>query len=385
MKSWERIIGTKAEKMIYDDIIIGGGFYGLYSAWFLSSLGRSVAIVESNEYLMARASYSNQARVHNGYHYPRSMLTATRSRINYPVFTSEFSEAVSDKFSKVYAVAHNSSKISSSHFFGSMKRVGAKITEADSNIKKKFNKDLIEDVFLVEECAFDSVIIKEIMISRLIKNNVHISLNSIANKVRQINRTSLVTTVAKASGEFELISENVYSCLYSQTNELLFRSGLKKIPLKNEIAEIVLITPPNEIADMGITVVDGPFFSTMPFPSQKCHSLSHVRYTPHGCWFDQDVDMKQPYQVLCDFEKKTNYPYMIKDSARFLPCLNKSKYLKSLWEVKTILPRSESDDSRPILFRASYGIPKFNVIMGGKIDNVYDVISKIKTILEEGA
>ena len=56
------------------------------------------------------------------------------------------------------------------------------------------------------------------------------------------------------------------------------------------------------------------------------------------------------------------------------------QYVDSLWEVKTVLPASEIDDSRPILFKTNFCIPNYHCIMGGKIDNVYDVIEAIKAM-----
>ena len=62
-------------------IVIGGGFYGLRTAQYLvEELGqKDVLVLEKEPSVMARASYNNQARVHNGYHYPRSVLTAMGS------------------------------------------------------------------------------------------------------------------------------------------------------------------------------------------------------------------------------------------------------------------------------------------------------------------
>ena len=56
--------------------IAGGGFFGLYLAEQLALKGCKVTVYEKSQELMSRASYVNQARVHNGYHYPRSILTA---------------------------------------------------------------------------------------------------------------------------------------------------------------------------------------------------------------------------------------------------------------------------------------------------------------------
>jgi glycine/D-amino acid oxidase-like deaminating enzyme len=64
--------------------VIGGGFYGLYLAEYLAARVGRVLLFEREPGLMRRASYANQARVHNGYHYPRSVLTALRSREVHP-------------------------------------------------------------------------------------------------------------------------------------------------------------------------------------------------------------------------------------------------------------------------------------------------------------
>ena len=68
------------------------------------------------------------------------------------------------------------------------------------------------------------------------------------------------------------------------------------------------------------------------------------------------------------------------DAQRYIPILGDVNYKESLWEVKTILPRSETDDSRPILFKANYGLPGLHCVMGWKIDNVYDVIQTISDL-----
>jgi hypothetical protein len=113
----------------------------------------------------------------------------------------------------------------------------------------------------------------------------------------------------------------------------------------------------------------------MPFPAQGLHSLSHVRYTPHGEWFDQPfAQYRDAYAYFEANPRRSNYLRMIKDAARYLPCLADCRYEESIWEVKTVLPLSEKDDSRPILFVADHGLPGMDSIMGGKIDNIFDMI-----------
>ena len=80
--------------MQLDSIVIGGGFYGARLALALRAEGESVLLLEREPTLLGRASLVNQARVHNGYHYPRSILTSVRSRQNYDRFREEYAESI---------------------------------------------------------------------------------------------------------------------------------------------------------------------------------------------------------------------------------------------------------------------------------------------------
>ena len=79
-----------------DAVIIGGGFYGSAIAIYLAKTRglRRLILLEREPELLIRASYNNQARVHNGYHYPRSFTTAFRSRVNLPRFVRDWPQVV---------------------------------------------------------------------------------------------------------------------------------------------------------------------------------------------------------------------------------------------------------------------------------------------------
>ncbi|MEI8635116.1 FAD-dependent oxidoreductase [Vibrio sp. PP-XX7] len=53
-----------------DITIIGGGIFGPYIAEYFAKLNKKVLLIEKESDAMQRASYANQARVHQGYHYP---------------------------------------------------------------------------------------------------------------------------------------------------------------------------------------------------------------------------------------------------------------------------------------------------------------------------
>src|SRR5689334_16069220 len=82
----EHLPSSGSASTTYDAVVVGGGFYGARLALLLRRRGERVLLVEREATLLARASIRNQARVHNGYHYPRSVLTSMRSRVNYRRF-----------------------------------------------------------------------------------------------------------------------------------------------------------------------------------------------------------------------------------------------------------------------------------------------------------
>jgi hypothetical protein len=113
----------------------------------------------------------------------------------------------------------------------------------------------------------------------------------------------------------------------------------------------------------------------MPFPARGLHTLSHVRYTPHLHWSDtKGID---PYQRLTDYKKATRVDRMVRDVGRYMPAVLEAKYVESLLEVKTILVKNEGDDGRPILFEKHSELPGCYSVLGGKIDNIYDVLEKL--------
>lgn len=363
-------------------IVIGGGFFGLYLSWFLANFGFKVLLFEAESDYMCHASLNNQARVHQGYHYPRSVLTALRSRETFDRFVKEFPESVYQDFDKYYLIGRHLGKVNSSQFLNFFKRIGCPITRADGYIFDLINENYISDCFLTKEFAFDAISLKNKLLSRLAGTEARLFLNHRALKVEENHGGELLLSVMDENNEVkQFSSKHIFNCTYAGLNLVNSTSHIPVIPLKHELTEMALVNVPEEISHMGITVMCGPFFSVMPFPAERgkngfpVHSFSHVRYTPHYEWHDEGGS--SGYSHLKD-KRNSAWEYMKKDASRYMPILEQCKYRRSLWEIKTVLPRSEADDSRPILAKFNYGLEGFHCIMGGKIDNVYDAIEAVK-------
>ncbi|WP_261640253.1 FAD-dependent oxidoreductase [Erwinia mallotivora] len=362
-------------------VIAGGGFFGLYIAEQLALKGCHVTLYEMAKSLMSRASYVNQARVHNGYHYPRSVLTALRSRISFPQFVNEFRDCVDSDFEKYYLISSHLGKVSAAQFRQFCGRIGAYCENAPAKVQRLVNPALIDAAFSTTEYAFNSHKLRDMMLERLQAARVNVVNEAAVKRVTQ-RGAGLAVTVARGNEEEEVYADHLFNCTYSRINYLLDASAIELIPFRHEMTEMCLVDVPDELKKMGFTVMCGPFFSVMPFPSTGCHSFSHVRYTPHYQWEDQTNapyhDAGQKYDTA---RRSTAWRYMIADAQRYIPLLGECQYKKSIWEVKTLLPRSDSDDSRPILFRANHGLQGLHCIMGGKIDNIYDALAEIERVI----
>jgi glycine/D-amino acid oxidase-like deaminating enzyme len=350
-----------------DAAIIGGGFFGAYFALKLARAGRQVLLFEAGDALMQRASRINQARVHHGYHYPRCTLTALRSRENYQRFVHDFSHGLNTKVEAYYSVATQNSKINAEQFYRFIQRIGAPIRPASRAVHSLFDPAKIEETFIVEEAVFDSEALRLELEKDLEEAGVQVFLQT---KVQRLDAGGLIET---NRGKFK--AKKVLICAYAFINEVLENSGLPQIDLRYELTEMALVQPPAALDGKAFTVMCGPFFSLMPYPTRKCYTLSHVRYTPHFTWTGVASLEDDPARK----ERKSQYTRMMRDVVRYFPIIQKCQILGSLFEIKTLLPKSDHNDGRPILVKPVEGRPDVVVVMGGKIDNVYDAWETLKS------
>lgn len=362
----------------FDVVIVGGGFYGCCLALFLRSVTDRILVIEQQDELLTRASRVNQARVHFGFHYPRSFVTALRSRDLSTSFVRDFKNAVVDDFQMLYAIARQLSKVSTARFLRMFQDMGAPISLANAADTALFNHDLVEGVFRCTEYAFDWTILRDDLKKRLDEYGITIANGETAKKV----------TMQGGFNNLHLESGRVITCqelfnvTYGGLNHLPIASGFAPLPLKYELAEVALVAPPAELTGLAVTIMDGPFFSLMPYPAEGLYSLTHVRYTPHRSWVDQP-GMNDVYHQANTIAGPTHWRHMMADARRYLPCVENITYHKSLFDVKTVLTRNERDDGRPILLHQHSAQPGFYSVMGGKIDNIYDLFDTLVQIIPD--
>ncbi|TNF69153.1 MAG: FAD-binding oxidoreductase [Gammaproteobacteria bacterium] len=365
--------------MKYDKIILGGGIFGLYAALKCIQKGQKVLILEHENAPFKRASWINQARVHNGYHYPRSYATALKSAYYFDRFVDEFDFAILKRFTKIYALANQFSYTNAEQF--SKFCHSASIPIAPITASKYFKKGSCDNAFETLEYAFDAKLIGEYLLSQLnASGKCDIYYKAVLDKINHSNQNWQLI-----SNHGHFTANYLINATYASLNQVLTLCGLETLNLKYELCEIALCNVSSNIKDIGITLMDGPFFSLMPFGKSGYHSLTSVMHTPHNvsiathpnfsCQNNAtDCRVSQLANCnLCAYKPSSAFAHMRQLVKRYLNDQITLTYHKSLYAVKAILQSSEVDDARPTLIKKSHTNPDMLSIFSGKINTIYDL------------
>ena len=366
----------------YDKIIIGGGLYGLYSALYCCRKGQKILVLECDEKPFSRATFINQARVHQGYHYPRSLSTALKTAEYYERFIKDFGFCINSEFDQIYATSVNYSWSDRKQFLEFCKAAGIPCEELCAG--NYFKSGMCDGVFRTRECTYDAMILKDYFLAELEKFGYAFEIRYGA-KIKTIQKDGKSFVIGLESGDsFE--SGFVLNAAYAGANQILDIAGFERFKIKYELCEIILCEVNDDLKDIGFTVMDGPFFSIMPFGKTGLHSLTSVTFTPHNTSFGDIsgfacVEKSQGHCTLerlgncnsCPARPESAWPYMAGLARKYMLDNYEFKYKQSLFSMKPILMSSEITDSRPTVIRTYSKEPSFVGVLSGKINTIYDL------------
>ncbi|RJG24956.1 FAD-dependent oxidoreductase [Paenibacillus thiaminolyticus] len=366
--------------MRFDYVIFGAGIYGLYAAHTLAKRDMKIAIVEYDSESIQRASYINQARVHNGYHYPRSVSTAEKSASYYERFVRDFSFAINDRFKKIYAISSNDSLTNAEQFLRFCEYVNIPAHEVSS--KTYFNPGTVEATFETVEYTYDAAIIRSWYKAQFEKKkNVQIFYNMKLDTVERVDDGYILSFM---NGVI-IHAPSVLNATYASTNQILEKFKFELFKTKYEICEVILMDVSENFKNIGVTVMDGPFFSIMPFGETGSHSLTSVGHTPHESCYDSlpsfscqaGNDFCTPNQLAncntCISRPQSAWNRMHQLSKKYLIPEIKVTFKESLFAVKALISASELDDSRPTIIKEFSKQPSFISVFSGKFNTIYDL------------
>jgi glycine/D-amino acid oxidase-like deaminating enzyme len=365
----------------YERIILGAGLYGLYAALFCAKRGERVLVLEHDASPFSRATYVNQARVHMGYHYPRSISTALKSHRYFDRFVEDFGFCIEQAFDQVYATSGCFSWTNAAQFQSFCKNAGIPCEEIPA--ARYFQPDACDGAFLTKEFTYDALLLKEHLLGE-ITGYPEIELVCSARNI-EIAAEDEAYLIRVDGGE-PAAAEFVLNATYASVNQVLGQMDFQPFKIKYELCEIILCEVDERLKRVGLTVMDGPFFSIMPFGKSGLHSLTAVTFTPHvashsalpsfACQSHPHANCT-PARLgncnECPARPASAWPYMSSLARKYLRSDYGFRYVKSLYSMKPILLKSEIDDSRPTVIRCSSENPTFISVLSGKINTVYDL------------
>ncbi len=370
--------------LTYDHLIIGGGIFGCYAALYLAGKGAKVLLVEKEREMFKKASIVNQARLHSGYHYPRSVATALMSDDNKARFTEEHRPFILFDFEKYYAIDRYGSLTDAAQFERFSEFIGIRCDKVEGH--PLFNYDRLEALYLTTEYTFDPVLIGEFY-KKKVASEKAIEQRSFTKiiKAEMVGSTWQVELQDLENEAVEPIeAKSVINATYAQSNSLNRLFGLRDIDLMHEISEMAFTTSP-QLKNIGLTVMDGQFGSLMPYGLSGMLSLSSVAYTHHKVSYDNlphfDCQQQNPKCRPdftedcngCPAQPPSNYRKMLGQIRQYFSERVEIDYHYSLFTIKSKLKANSIDDGRPTEISCLHRNPDFFCIFAGKINSIYEI------------
>lgn len=368
----------------FDFAIVGGGIFGIYAALYLAEKGLTICVIEKEKELMKKASVVNQARLHSGYHYPRSVATAIMSNENKARFTEDHKEFIHSEFEKYYAIDRYGSFTDPLQFERFCRHIDIKCDRVNDH--PLFNYHRLEALYSTIEYSFDPFLIAQYYREKVggVKDITILTETFVSSAQNAGDCWSIELQQFQSSKTSEIIADQVINATYSGSNAINDLFGMWNIDLMHEISEIALMTSP-QIKDIGLTVMDGPFGSIMPYGFSGLLSLSSVVYTHHKVSYEKTPHFNcQEINTLCTPEltgncndchacPDTHYPKMIKQMSQYFSEHVEFNFFSSLFTIKSKLMANYIDDGRPTEISILNENPRFYCIFAGKINSIYEI------------
>ncbi|MEL6658085.1 MAG: FAD-dependent oxidoreductase [Bacteroidota bacterium] len=367
-----------------DFLIIGGGIFGVYAALHLAQLGQKVILLEKERQLMRKASIVNQARLHGGYHYPRSIATARMSDENKARFTADHKDFILFNFDKYYAIDRFGSLTDGAQFERFCAYIGIDCELESAH--PLFNYDRLEAIFKTTEYTFDPLLIARYYEERVRReSHVQIWTQHLAEEATAVgDYWELRITDLQNDQPKYVRAAQVINATYSASNAINKLFSLEEIRLMHEISEMAFVSSP-QLGTTGLTVMDGPFGSIMPYGKSGLLSVSSVAYTHHKVSYQSQPHFDcQEHNVhcspgapaicnACEWRPPSNYRKMKAQMQQYLAPQVELSYFTSMFTIKSKLKANFIDDGRPTEISVLHRNPHFYCIFAGKINSIYEI------------
>lgn len=343
--------------------IIGGGIFGILTAFEVAKRGYSVVIFEKEKEIIAGASLVNHGRIHMGYHYPRDKKTVAQSLKAKTPFESFFGESVVKKINNYYMVAKEGSMTNRNNFLSFCKKMHLPYkTSWPSDLE--ISKEKIAVSIKVPETILDANRKRDFLLKKISKtDNITLLTNAQVVGLKKSGGGFIVNY--KSGGKKKIANcAALVNATYSGINRINNLLGLPLQTFQYELCELPVIFTPWK--DTGWMIMDGPFFSAMPFGYSKNHLFYDVELSVLERTIGKFPDFKFGIDYYNTEEKRAERFNKYKEKWKsWIGGVESCRYLHSMYVTRIILPKTEKTDARPTIIKEL--LPGFWQIFSGKI------------------
>lgn len=365
------------QKNIVDVVVIGGGVFGAEIAIKAKSLGLSVKIIEQKKNILAGASANNQNRLHLGFHYPRDIETGRQCVRGFDAFKMKYSDCIQEGFLNAYFIADEGSLTSSDEFIEFSNLLGVPfntIQPENFPIEVKHTNLSLS----CEEVVYDCAILRDIIWKNLNSSGINVELGKRAKKISRNKGCFKIEF-----DNFEpVLADVVINASYADINHLTEQLGY---PIEDRLYEYTAVAIIElDIPKLGITIMDGPFMTLLPYGKTGDYLLYCVDHSviKRETGFIMDQTWLTPtLSPFFNVNKETYFKNMIDFCKRYVPVLDKAKLKGFLEGPRMVLSNKGDTDERPSLI-TNYDSNYFT-IFSGKIDHSIWVADEVGKSLKE--
>lgn len=339
--------------------VVGAGIFGCTAAIHCARAGHEVDLFDKAGQILTGASGANQFRLHEGYHYPRSLSTAIDCQAGLVSFFDEY-KFVTLQGRSHYAISSSASQTGPEDYESFCQSIGLCLDKAEWN-----GLFSVDAVYSVSEQRLDYYRLHAEIAQRIIDCGV----NFCGDKLR----------------DYRKHYDRIVVAAYAGMNDVLSQLGCSTRTYQFEIVEKPVVRMPSGFdKDTGIVVLDGPFFSLDPFGTTGYHLMGHV---VEAIWarnwgeYPLVPDMIKDYigKGVVTEPRRTRFPAMQEAAEEFLPIIRYAEHLGSFFTVRAVLPDVEDTDERPTI--VTEVDEQVITVFSGKIPTCVDAASSVLAIL----
>ena len=331
-----------------------------------------VMVIEKNSELFLGTSGSTHNRAHMGYHYPRAGETVQECLDGLELFKRQFPDVLINPGGNYYAFSKLNSMTSNIQFEEFCHKFNLPFQKKWPN-KNLFIRDSISNSFLVPEMIFDTEKMIEHFAQWAKENEVIIKTNTELLEGRKISRDQFKIRVNEKGKFRDYRGDIVVNATYAYSNNIMKAFGLehhmKKYKL--QIVEIAVVKSQQKIP--GITIMDGPFISIMPYGKSPDKYL--VYDAEHSI-----VDQKEGYLIDDSIDTHSNWEKMKTKGRDYFPFMNDLEYVDSLRAYRPVPIQDEHRD-RSTKIKSYDDFSNFYSILEGKFISAPLMAKELKNII----